>query len=75
MPESLKPEAVNGKIVHCLITGGAGSADLAVREAGGAGMIVQVYSMTDTPEVFLLPTTVVAKADGQRLVSYLKSTK
>ncbi|CAA7391728.1 unnamed protein product [Spirodela intermedia] len=75
MPDSLKPEAVNGKIVHCLVTGGAGTSDEAVREAGGAGMIVQVYTMTDTPEVFLVPTTVVAKDDGKRVASYLKSTK
>ncbi|CAA6656240.1 unnamed protein product [Spirodela intermedia] len=74
MPDSLKPEAVNGKIVHCLVTGGAGTSDEAVREAGGAGMIVQVYTMTDTPEVFLVPTTVVAKDDGKRVASYLKST-
>ena len=71
-PDSLNPDIVSGKIVPCAVTGGAGTSDLAVRQAGGAGMIVQLYSMVDNVEIYLLPVTVVTKADGIKIADYIK---
>ncbi|XP_078447167.1 xylem serine peptidase 1 [Wolffia australiana] len=75
MPESLDPEAVKGKIVHCLVIGGAGTSDMEVKRAGGAGIIVQVYEMTDAAEVYLLPAAMVNKSDGNVIVDYIKSAR
>uniref|UniRef100_J3LAL5 Subtilisin-like protease n=1 Tax=Oryza brachyantha TaxID=4533 RepID=J3LAL5_ORYBR len=76
---SLDPAKVKGKIVVCLrgVNPRVEKGE-AVREAGGAGMVLANDATTGNEiiaDAHVLPATHVKFSDGQRIFSYLKKTK
>ncbi|XP_050204693.1 subtilisin-like protease SBT5.3 isoform X2 [Mercurialis annua] len=73
---SLKPSKVKGKIVYCARSF---SFDIhksfAVAQAGGVGVIFAKSELSDKVEPHFIPTSAISEEDGERILSYINSTK
>ncbi|CAM8901299.1 unnamed protein product [Rhodiola kirilowii] len=70
---SLDPKKVNGKLVFCLLS--TWGADSIVKGAGGVGTIIESPVFLDTPQIFMIPGTMVNISTGDAINSYIHSTR
>ncbi|XP_050204667.1 subtilisin-like protease SBT5.3 [Mercurialis annua] len=73
---SLEPSKVKGKIVYCASNFVSDiDKSFVVSQAGGIGVIIARSEFADDFEPHFVPTSVVFEDDGQRILSYINSTK
>jgi hypothetical protein len=79
LDSSLNRTKARGKILICRRTGGASesrvSTSMIVKEAGAAGMILIDEIGDHVATHFAVPGTAVGKEMGDRILSYIKSTR
>ncbi|KAL3624481.1 hypothetical protein CASFOL_031149 [Castilleja foliolosa] len=70
--DSMDPKKVKGKIIYCEDSRGS---DSVVKALGGVGTVIKTDTYLDTAFLYIIPSTVVDTANGEKLNQYINSTK
>ena len=79
LESSLDKEKARGKILVCRHSGSSSESKLAkgmaVKNAGGVGMILIDEINADVATPFIIPAAAVGKVAGEKILSYVNSTR